>query len=111
MKIILTRKETKSIKELYKGMEGVVEGITEELIDNTFSHLKEKCSDNKNKMINVSLNIKLDTVIDINEEYVCDFLELYGEVLKLAVPQTIALIKTIYDFINKTDKLAQKYME
>lgn len=97
MKVVLSFNE---IEEMKKIMESVEKGSSKELI---------KCLQN-NKLINVNADFrKQQTIIDVNEKYMTEYLSMYGKFMSILSMQVKCVIETIENLQYETDKILDKY--
>lgn len=96
MKIILTKKETKSLLNIMESVEsGSVTDIKKSFKDNSkisYHILSDKCIE-----------------LDVNPDYVEDFLKLYEKFIPIFVPQVKALYSTALLFENEVSTIIAKY--
>lgn len=97
MKITLTFKELEQLKGI---MESIEEGSSKEFIDS----LKN------NKLITCNVDLFNQKItININEEYIVDFLAVYGKYVKILAYQVKEVIDTVKVFSQETAKVVEKY--
>ena len=98
MKIVLTGRELSAIKSI---MEHTESGSVNELAKG----LKD------NKVISYSVQpLKKETEIEVNPDYVSDFLDVYDRFVGIIVDQTKALFKTALMLSEETGKIVEKYV-
>ena len=98
MKIVLTGKELSAIKSI---MEHTESGSVNELAKG----LKD------NKIISYSVQpLKKEIEIEVNPDYVSDFLDVYDRFIGIIVDQTKALFKTALMLSEETGKIVEKYV-
>ena len=98
MKIVLTGRELSAIKSI---MEHTESGSVNELAKG----LKD------NKVISYSVQpLKKEIEIEVNPDYVSDFLDVYDRFIGIIVDQTIALFKTAVMLCEETGKIVEKYV-
>ena len=98
MKIVLTGRELSAIKSI---MEHTESGSVNELAKG----LKD------NKIISYSVQpLKKEIEIEVNSDYVSDFLDVYDRFVGIIVDQTKALFKTALMLSEETDKIVEKYV-
>lgn len=99
MKIVLTGRELSAIKSI---MEHTESGSVNELAKG----LKD------NKVISYSVQpLKKEIEIEVNPDYVSDFLDVYDRFVGIIVDQTKALFKTAVMLSEETGKIVDKYVE
>lgn len=98
MKIVLTGRELSAIKSI---MEHTESGSVNELAKG----LKD------NKIISYSVQpLKKEIEIEVNPDYVSDFLDVYDRFIGIIVDQTKALFKTAVMLSEETGKIVEKYV-
>lgn len=98
MKIVLTGRELSAIKSI---MEHTESGSVNELAKG----LKD------NKVISYSVQpLKKEIEIEVNPDYVSDFLNVYDRFIGIIVDQTKALFKTAVMLSEETGKIVEKYV-
>lgn len=98
MKIVLTGRELSAIKSI---MEHTESGSVNELAKG----LKD------NKVISYSVQpLKKEIEIEVNPDYVSDFLDVYDRFVGIIVDQTKALFKTAVMLSEETGKIVEKYV-
>lgn len=98
MKIVLTGRELSAIKSI---MEHTENGSINELAKG----LKD------NKVISYSVQpLKKEIEIEVNPNYVSDFLDVYDRFIGIIVDQTKALFKTALMLSEETGKIVEKYV-
>lgn len=98
MKIVLTGRELSAIKSI---MEHTESGSVNELAKG----LKD------NKVISYSVQpLKKEIEIEVNPDYVSDFLDVYDRFIGIIVDQTKALFKTALMLSEETGKIVEKYV-
>ena len=98
MKIVLTGRELSAIKSI---MEHTESGSVNELAKG----LKD------NKVISYSVQpLKKEIEIEVNPDYVSDFLDVYDRFVGIIVDQTKALFKTALMLSEETGKIVEKYV-
>lgn len=98
MKIVLTVRELSAIKSI---MEHTESGSVNELAKG----LKD------NKVISYSVQpLKKEIEIEVNPDYVSDFLDVYDRFIGIIVDQTKALFKTALMLSEETGKIVEKYV-
>ena len=97
MKICITKKEIKSLLNI---MDKVEDGASVEF--------KKALKDTK--AVKFHVNITGDVDVDVNEDYMEDFLDLYGKYIGLLVPQVKALYETVKMFQEETEDVIHKYI-
>ena len=97
MKICITKKEVKSLLNI---MDKVEDGGAVEL--------KKALKDTK--AVKFHVNLTGDVEVNVNEDYMEDFLDLYGKYIGLLVPQVKALYETVKMFQEETEDVIQKYI-
>ena len=98
MKIVLTGRELSAIKSI---MEHTESGSVNELAKG----LKD------NKIISYSVQpLKKEIEIEVNPDYVSDFLDVYDRFVGIIVDQTKALFKTALMLSEETGKIVEKYV-
>lgn len=98
MKIVLTGRELSAIKSI---MEHTESGSVNELAKG----LKD------NKIISYSVQpLKKEIEIEVNPDYVSDFLDVYDRFIGIIVDQTKALFKTALMLSEETGKIVEKYV-
>ena len=97
MKICITKKEVKSLLNI---MDKVEDGASVEF--------KKALKDTK--AVKFHVNITGDVDVDVNEDYMEDFLDLYGKYIGLLVPQVKALYETVKMFQEETEDVIHKYI-
>lgn len=98
MKIVLTVRELSAIKSI---MEHTESGSVNELAKG----LKD------NKIISYSVQpLKKEIEIEVNPDYVSDFLDVYDRFIGIIVDQTKALFKTALMLSEETGKIVEKYV-
>lgn len=98
MKIVLTGRELSAIKSIMEHTEsGSVNELAKELKDN--------------KVISYSVQpLKKEIEIEVNPDYVSDFLDVYDRFVGIIVDQTKALFKTAVMLSEETGKIVKKYV-
>lgn len=98
MKIVLTGRELSAIKSIMEHTEnGSVNELAKELKDN--------------KVISYSVQpLKKEIEIEVNPDYVSDFLDVYDRFIGIIVDQTKALFKTAVMLSEETGKIVEKYV-
>lgn len=98
MKIVLTGRELSAIKSIMEHTEsGSVNELAKELKDN--------------KVISYSVQpLKKEIEIEVNPDYVSDFLDVYDRFIGIIVGQTKALFKTAVMLSEETGKIVEKYV-
>ena len=97
MKICITKKEVKSLLNI---MDKVEDGASVEF--------KKALKDTKSVKFHV--NLTGDVEVNVNEDYIEDFLNLYGKYIGLLVPQAKALYETVKMFQEETEDVIHKYI-
>ena len=97
MKICITKKEVKSLLNV---MDKVEDGASVEF--------KKALKDTK--AVKFHINLTGDVEVNVNEDYMEDFLDLYGKYIGLLVPQAKALDETVKAFQVETEDVIQKYI-
>lgn len=97
MKIQVTKKETKSLLAI---MDKVEDGASVEF--------KKALKDTK--AVQWHVDITGDVSIEINEDYMTEFLDLYGKYIGILVPQIKALYETARMFQKDAEAVIQKYV-
>ena len=97
MKICITKKEVKSLLNI---MDKVEDGASVEFT----KALKDT------KAVKFHVNLTGDVEVNVNEDYMEDFLDLYGKYIGLLVPQVKALYETVKMFQKETEDVIQKYV-
>ena len=97
MKIVLTFNEVEQMKKI---METVEAGSSKELIKSL----------QNNKIISCDVNIRKQRVyVTINENYMTEFLNVYGKYVGILMVQMKSITATTKSFIYDIDKVADKY--
>ena len=97
MKICITKKEVKSLLNI---MDKVEDGASVEF--------KKALKDTK--AVKFHVNLTGDVEVNVNEDYMEDFLNLYGKYIGLLVPQAKALYETVKAFQVETEDVIHKYI-
>lgn len=97
MKIQVTKKEVKSLL-----------GIMDKVEDGASVEFRKALKDTKAVKWHVGLTG--DVEIEINEDYMAEFLDLYGKYIGLLVPQIKALYETVKMFQEDAETVVQKYI-
>lgn len=97
MKIKFTKKEIKSTLAI---MDKIENGSSEEF--------KKTIKDNKAIKWNLSLTGEVD--IEVNEEYMSEFLDMYGKYIGLLVPQVKTFYETVKLLQEETETIVSKYI-
>ena len=97
MKICITKKEAKSLLNI---MDKVEDGASVEF--------KKALKDTK--AVKFHINLTGDVEVNVNEDYMEDFLDLYGKYIGLLVPQAKALYETVKMFQEETEDVIHTYI-
>ena len=97
MKICITKKEVKSLLNV---MDKVEDGASVEF--------KKALKDTK--AVKFHVNLTGDVEVNVNEDYMEDFLDLYGKYIGLLVPQVKALYETVKMFQEEAEDVIHKYI-
>lgn len=97
MKIQITKKEAKSLL-----------GIMDKVEDGASVEFRKALKDTKAIKWNIGLTRDID--IEISEDYMTEFLDLYGKYIGLLVPQIKALYETVKMFQKDAETVVQKYI-
>ena len=97
MKICITKKEVKSLLNI---MDKVEDGASVEF--------KKALKDTKAVKFHVNLTGNIE--INVNEDYMEEFFDLYGKYVGLLVPQAKALYETVKMFQEETEDVIHKYI-
>ena len=97
MKICITKKEVKSLLNV---MDKVEDGASVEF--------KKALKDTK--AVKFHINLTGDVEVNVNEDYMEDFLDLYGKYIGLLVPQVKALYETVKMFQEEAEDVIHKYI-
>ena len=97
MKICITKKEAKSLLNI---MDKVEDGASVEF--------KKALKDTK--AVKFHVNLTGDVEVNVNEDYMEDFLDLYGKYIGLLVPQVKALYETVKMFQEEAEDVIHKYI-
>ena len=97
MKICITKKEVKSLLNI---MDKVEDGASVEF--------KKALKDTK--AVKFHVNLTGDVEVNVNEDYMEDFLNLYGKYIGLLVPQAKALYETVKAFQVEAKDVIHKYI-
>ena len=97
MKICITKKEVKSLLNI---MDKVENGASVEF--------KKALKDTKAVKVHISLTG--DVEVNVNEDYMEDFLDLYGKYIGLLIPQIKALYETAKTFQEEAEDVIHKYI-
>ena len=71
---------------------------------------KLKSSFNLISAPSINLLIKFADSLKVNEDYIEDFLDLYGKYIGLLIPQIKALYETVKIFQEEAEDVIQKYV-
>lgn len=97
MKICIAKKEVKSLLNV---MDKVEDGISVEF--------KKALKDTKS--IKFHINLTGDVEVEVSEDYMEEFLDLYGKYVGLLVPQAKALYETVKLFQEEAEDVIKKYI-
>lgn len=98
MKISLSYKEARALKDI---MESIEEGSVKDLTDS----LKN------NKLIKVDFDVLAGAiVVEVNEDYTAEFLEVYGKYLDVLVSQAKTMYKTVVLLTEEAEKVVVKHV-
>ena len=97
MKICITKKEVKSLLNV---MDKIEDGASVEF--------KKALKDTK--AVKFHVNLTGDVEVNVNEDYMEDFLDLYGKYIGLLVPQVKALYETVKMFQEEAEDVIHKYI-
>ena len=97
MKICITKKEAKSLLNI---MDKVEDGASVEF--------KKALKDTK--AVKFHINLTGDVEVNVNEDYMEDFLDLYGKYIGLLVPQVKALYEIVKMFQEEAEDVIHKYI-
>lgn len=97
MKIYIAKKEVKSLLNI---MDKVEDGASVEF----------KKALNDTKAVKFHVNLTGDVEVDVNEDYMEEFLDLYGKYIGLLIPQIKALYETAKMFQEEAEDVIQKYI-
>lgn len=115
MKIVLTKKEIKSVKDFCLEMGDTLTVVDSNAVQQAVdlvNNFEEEIESLYNiKMFKAKFNLKGELVLEVSEDYVVEFMTLYSEFIALALPQMLALFKTLELFFKKYTKLTDKYLE
>lgn len=100
MKICIEKKEVKALCEV---MNKVKEGSAEEIKD-MFKNIKET------KALKININLSGNVEIEISDEYMAEFLSVYGKYIGIIIPQIKALFETVKTFQEESLKIVDKYI-
>lgn len=100
MKICIEKKEVKALCEV---MDKVKEGASEE-IKEAFKNIKET------KALKIHVNLSGNVEIEISDEYMAEFLSVYGKYIGIIIPQIKALFETIKTFQEESFAVVNKYI-
>ena len=97
MKISLSYKEARALKDI---MEAVEEGSVEDLTES----LKN------NKLIKVNCDVLASAiVVEVDEEYSVEFLEVYGKYLDVLISQAKTMYKTMILLTEEAERVIVKH--
>lgn len=97
MKICITKKEAKSLLNI---MDKVENGASVEF--------KKALKDTK--AVKFHVNLTGDVEVDVNEDYMEEFFDLYGKYIGLLVPQAKVLYETVKMFQEEAEDVIHKYI-
>lgn len=97
MKICIAKKEVKSLLNV---MDKVEDGASVEF--------KKALKDTKS--IKFHINLTGDVEVEVSEDYMEEFLDLYGKYIGLLIPQVKALYETVKMFQEEAEDIIQKYV-
>ena len=97
MKICITKKEVKSLLNV---MDKVEDGASAEF--------KKALKDTK--AVKFHVNLTGDVEVNVNEDYMEEFFNLYGKYIGLLIPQIKALYETVKMFQEETEVVFHKYI-
>ena len=100
MKICIGKREAKA---LCKIMDNVKEGASEE-IKEAFKNAKQT------KALKINVNLSGNVEIEISEEYMEEFISLYGKYMSIMIPQVKALLETAKMFQEESIGVVTKYI-
>lgn len=97
MKICITKKE---VKNLLNVMDKVEDGASVEF--------KKALKDTK--AVKFHINLTGDVEVNVNEDYMEEFLDLYGKYVGLLIPQVKVLYETVKMFQKEAEDVIHKYI-
>ena len=100
MKICIEKREAKA---LCKVMDNVKEGASEE-IKEAFKNAKQT------KALKINVNLSGNIEIEISDEYMTEFISVYGKYIGIIIPQIKVLFETIKTFQEESFAVVNKYI-
>ena len=100
MKICIEKKEAKALCEV---MDKVKEGASEE-VKEAFKNAKQT------KALKINVNLSGNVEIEISDEYMAEFLSVYGKYIGIIIPQIKVLFETVKTFQEESFAVVNKYI-
>ena len=100
MKICIGKREAKA---LCKVMDNVKEGSAEEIRE-AFKNAKQT------KALKINVNLSGDVEVEISDEYMAEFISVYGKYMSIIIPQIKALFETAKMFQEESFAVVNKYI-
>ena len=100
MKICIEKREAKA---LCKVMDNVKEGASEE-IKEAFKNAKQT------KALKINVNLSGDVEVEISDEYMAEFISVYGKYMGIIIPQIKVLFETVKTFQEEAFEVVGKYI-